>query len=63
MGFHGEAMATLQIFVGNGGLSLLHELFDLGYHLLLACGELASGKLLQVLFGCRSQLFGSVALL
>ena len=63
MGFHGETVAALQIFVGNSGLGLVHELFDLGHHFLLAGGELASGEFLQVLFGCGPQLFGSVTLL
>src|SRR5260370_42176192 len=56
---HSQIAAALQVAGCDGCLGLVHEEFDLAYHLLLAWAERMSGHLLQVLFGCDGELVGS----
>ena len=61
--FHGETATPLEIPFGDGRFRLVHELFDLAHHILLARIELASFDFLQIFFGRGSQLLGREALL
>jgi hypothetical protein len=61
--FHGEIVAALQVSRCHRFLCLVHELFYLIHHLLLAGVEGTVGNHLQVLLGRGGELIGGRALL
>ena len=62
MSLPGQIVATLKIAGRNGGLRLIHKLLYLTDHILLAGRQLASRKLLEVIFGSGRKLFGGTLL-